>query len=217
MWLSLADSCRDAEDIFAYLKTHRIGLTHAVLYTSWARVAEQSNKLAFAEQILTYAIGKKLAQPAAVLKTELAGLQHRVAAYKAAAHANGGDPNTTPAQLIEIANAQLRKPLSHLSKERTINGATTTVPTHHTTTPAISAAGSSSAVGDSKSNRRFKVYTDEPTASGGDSAVGGLSASLLTDSKQQPSTGGKAPSAAAAMSESISSKENQPAATKWTE
>jgi hypothetical protein len=123
VWLRYADVCADAEDVFAYLKVNRIGLEHAVLYTSWARVAEAKGKYAFAKQILSYAVGKRV-KPIDALRAALAALTVRTAgradnptaAPAAAANepaaVRGLGPN--PAVLLDIAR-ESRKPLAMIA------------------------------------------------------------------------------------------------------
>ncbi|KAG2377552.1 hypothetical protein C9374_009068 [Naegleria lovaniensis] len=76
VWLKYADQCLDPIDVFTFLETKKIGLSHSELYIRWATVLEDRKDLKAADAVLEK--GKhRGAQPMKALETFHTGVKAR--------------------------------------------------------------------------------------------------------------------------------------------
>ncbi|XP_076946137.1 mitotic spindle checkpoint protein BUBR1 [Bidens hawaiensis] len=68
VWLEYAENCDDAEVVFSFLDTNKIGHTHSVFYISYANHLESKNKIKTANEIYECGISRN-AQPIEKLKS----------------------------------------------------------------------------------------------------------------------------------------------------
>lgn len=68
VWLEYAENCDDAEVVYSFLDTNKIGETHSVFYISYANHLESKNKIKTANEIYECGISRN-AQPIEKLKS----------------------------------------------------------------------------------------------------------------------------------------------------
>ncbi|XP_024991608.1 mitotic spindle checkpoint protein BUBR1-like [Cynara cardunculus var. scolymus] len=68
VWLEYAESCADAEVVYKFLDTNKIGQTHSIFYISYALHLESNNKIVTANDIYDCGISRN-AQPIEKLKS----------------------------------------------------------------------------------------------------------------------------------------------------
>eukprot|EP00808_Paulinella_micropora_P028594 g3865.t1 len=76
VWIMYADAVPDPIEIFAFLKSNRIGVTHALFYEAWAIALEDQGKTSKADKVLEYGIRKE-AQPLNRLRQAYERFQRR--------------------------------------------------------------------------------------------------------------------------------------------